>query len=190
MAAGFLTMTAACGGPQTFTTPKAAGASTAEVEVLTPAAADVGGVEAANMSWIGLPSTCPPVAINDDGMRFVTIRSTGVSWATARFAPSKGCKIYEGPTVDQRSPQVVDPKVVTDFTPQTDGCSPLAVFERPAGGQWSMNTFGQAPFPCPGLGGVAPGQGNKAVPQAVLVAWKLPYVANCSSAQYIPRSGH
>ncbi len=183
-------MAAACGGPQTFTTPKAAGSSTAEVEVFTPAAADIGGVEAANVSWTDLPSTCPPVAINDDGMRFATIRSTGVSWATARFAPSKGCKIYLKPTAAEHGLQVVDPKEVTDFTPQTDGRSPLAVFERPAGGQWSMNTFGQAPFPCPGLGGVAPGQGNNAVPQAVLVAWRLPYVANCSSAQYIPRAGH
>ncbi len=182
----------ACGSSQNVTTTKPAiGASTAAVLVFSPITADIKGVEAADMAFDGLPATCPPVA-QSEGMRFATIRATGVSWATTRFEPSTGCKIYTSPGADQSGPQPVRLDEVSSFAVQKDGLTPLAVFERQAEGQWTMNTFGTQPFPCPGLGGVAPGQGNSAIPPAVLTAWDLSYAQNCSSVQYAPpaNGGH
>ncbi len=54
----------------------------------------------------------------------------------------------------------------------------MGVFEKSGGSGWVMNSDAGWPFPCPALGGVAPGLGNGSIPKSVLTAWGMSYADN------------
>ncbi len=136
------------------------------------------------MSYEGLQATCPATPVAGT-TRVATIDATGVSWAIARLTYTPGnCKIYTVPLAGQTAKQVSGPDKLEPFAnPET------SVFERANGGPWYMTSQGGKPFPCPAPGGVAPGEGNGAIPKNVLDAWHMPYASNCADVVYPTNTG-
>jgi len=163
------------------------GASSAEVSVFAPNAADRGALKEAFVKWEAFPvSTCPAGAIEivAGSLMAATVNETGESWAIARFVPLETCKVFNLRGANDPGRQSVDPRLLRGL----DG-SPIAVFERAKGGDWTMNQQGGAPFPCPSPNGAPPGKGNGSLPPIVLRAWSLAYAKDCSIVSYPRQPG-
>lgn len=145
-------------------------------------AADVASITAAFNAWEALPSTCQGVMEPGTG-RLAIITATGVSWAIATFEPMSGCVENLKPAGPGQAPRTVP---IAQIAPW-GGTPPIGVFEADASGGWSMNDEGGMPFPCPALGGAAPGPGNGSLPPAVLQAWGMSYAANCAEVYFPPQ---
>ncbi len=174
-----------CGKPQTVSTSPNR-SSTAGASVITASAVDVQGLDQAFASYEELPATCPAEPAPGT-MRLATIDATSVSWAISGFQPKPGCtaKVLGAPGQGE---QTLPPDLVGPFGVRPG--PPVGVFERSKGGQWTMNSEKGFPFPCPALGGDAPGPGNGAIPKQVLAAWHLlPYAANCVTVFYPTQPG-
>lgn len=173
-------LAAGCGGGRTLSSGTTGGVT---VKSVTPSVASE--LDRAFQAWEKLPATCPVVEIPGTS-RLATIDATGVSWATAQFAPAPGCQVFRAPVSGSTSNQFtpVDPR---QFGPFSTTVPPRGVFEQPSSAPWQMNDEGGSPFPCPAPGGAAPGLDNGSIPKDVLQAWGLSYASHCELVNY-PRA--
>ncbi|MDQ6782486.1 MAG: hypothetical protein M3063_03365 [Actinomycetota bacterium] len=172
-----------CGHSQTVSTgPNVSSppttASIDGVSVFTPGPSDLQGLDRAFISYEQLPATCPVETVPGSA-HTTTIQTTGISWAVASFVPAPSCKIvYEEKPANPNEYGVfyqVPSKRQNPPTPVR------GVFERPKGGQWTMNSQTGYPFPCPSPKGHEPGPVSPALPPKVLTALHMAYASGCEN---------
>jgi len=142
---------------------------TVSVSVFTPGTSDLQGLDQAFVSYESLPATCPVETV-PGSVHTATIQATGISWAIAGFIPAPSCKEFA-------DGKPFDPNTYPPFF----GPPPRAVFERPKGGPWTMNSETGSPFPCPSPKGHEPGFVSPALPPQVLTALHMPYASGCEN---------
>ncbi len=164
-------------GASSGTSPNQTGART-----ISPSLSDTSGIVGAFQHWEHLPATCAAEMVA--GSEKVAVTNAGVEWAIARFMAAASCTYTLDPGRAGGQQRSVAPSRIGPFS---EPSPPLGVFEKAGStASWVMNDEGGSPFPCPAPGGAAPGNGNGAIPAAVLTTWRLAYPPNCAFPVYEP----